>query len=96
MRNITGAIVLVLALAPLAYAQETNTRETIGDKASEVKTEAVEAKREAGQEIRQAGREVKAAGREARQAVITRCADGRHTVKGASGCVGHGGVEDPR
>ena len=91
MRTIVGTIALVLALVPVAHAQE-----TVGDKAREVKQDAVQAKRSAGREIRRTGREVKKTGRKARQAVITRCADGRHTVKGASGCVGHGGVRDPK
>ena len=91
MKIIFGTIALILAFNPLAHAQE-----TAGDKAREVKTDAVTAKRKAGRNVRQAGRETKAAGRKARQAVITRCADGRHTVKGASGCRGHGGVLDPK
>ena len=91
MRKIIGTIVLTLALIPLAHAQD-----TIGDKAREAKQDAVQAKRTAGKEIRKTGRAVKKTGRKARQAVITRCADGRHTVKGASGCVGHGGVRDPK
>jgi trimethylamine:corrinoid methyltransferase-like protein len=84
-------LTLVFAFHPLAYAQE-----TVGDKVGEAKDETVHAKREAGAEVRHAGREVKAEGRKVRQAVITRCADGRHTVKGASGCAGHGGVNDPK
>lgn len=91
MRTIVGAIALILALVPLAHAQE-----TVGDKAREAKEDAVKAKRSAGREIRRTGREVKKTGRKARQAVITRCADGRHTARGASGCVGHGGVRDPK
>ena len=91
MRNIIGTIALILAFVPFANAEE-----TIGDKAREAKADAVTAKRAAGKEIRQAGRKLKAAGRKARQAVITRCADGRHTVKGAAGCDGHGGVSDPK
>ena len=91
MRNIIVTTALVLALIPFAQAQE-----SVGDKAREVKQDAVKAKRSAGKEIRSTGREVKAEGRKARQAVITRCADGRHTVKGASGCKGHGGVLDPK
>lgn len=91
MKKIIGTIALVLAFMPLAHAQE-----SVGDKAREAKTDAVQAKRKAGGEIRHAGREAKATGRKARQAVITRCADGRHTVKGASGCRGHGGVRDPK
>jgi hypothetical protein len=91
MKKIIGAIALVLAFMPLAHAEE-----TVGDKAREAKQDAVQAKRTAGKEVRHAGRKVKATGRKARQAVITRCADGRHTVKGKSGCVGHGGVSDPK
>ena len=90
MRKFIGTIALVLAF-PLAYAEG-----SVGDTTREVKDDAVQAKRSAGAEIRHAGRETKAAGREARQTVITRCADGRHTVKGASGCAGHGGVNDPK
>jgi len=91
MKKIIGTVVLSLAFLPLAHAAE-----TVGDKAREVKEDAVQTKRSAGSEIRHAGREVKAGGREARQAVITRCADGRHTAQGASGCKGHGGVRDPK
>jgi hypothetical protein len=91
MKKIIGTIALLLAFMPLAYAAE-----TAGDKAQDVKTDAVKAKRTAGKEIRHAGRQIKATGRKARQAVITRCADGRHTIKGASGCKGHGGVSDPK
>ena len=91
MRNIIGTIALVLAFMPPVYAQE-----SIGDKAREAKEDAREAKREAGRDIRRGGRELKKEGRKARQAVITRCADGRRTVKGAAGCRGHGGVQDPK
>jgi hypothetical protein len=87
-----AAIALILLLAPLAQAAE----ESVGDKAHEAKVEAVKTKRAAGSEVRQAGRSVKKTGRKVRQAVITRCADGRHTIRGASGCVGHGGVLDPK
>ena len=82
---------LALALIPFAHAEE-----SLGDKARAAKDDAVTVKREVGSDIRAAGREVKRAGREARQAVITRCADGRHTIKGPRGCVGHGGVHDPK
>jgi hypothetical protein len=92
MRTIIGAIALLLSLVPVARAAQ----ETVGDKAHEAKVEAVETKREAGKEVRQAGRKVKKTGRKVRQAVITRCADGRHTIRGASGCAGHGGVVDPK
>ena len=91
MRKTIGTIVLSLALIPFAHAQS-----TVGDKVGEVADDAVKAKRAAGAEIRSAGRAVKSTGRKARQAVITRCADGRHTAKGARGCRGHGGVQDPK
>ena len=91
MREIIGTVVLILAFMPLAHSEE-----TIGDKAREAKADAVNAKRTAGREIRHAGRELKATGRKARQAVIFRCADGRHTARRASGCAGHGGVRDPK
>ncbi len=91
MRKVIGTIALVFAFLPLAHAEE-----TIGDKAREAKTDAVEAKREAGKEVRHTGREIKGTGRKVRQALITRCADGRHTIRGASGCARHGGVRDPK
>ena len=91
MKNILGTIALILVFIPFAHAAE-----SVGDSARDAKTDAVKAKREAGKEIRHTGREVKAAGRKARQAVITRCGDGRHTVRGAAGCAGHGGVSDPK
>jgi hypothetical protein len=91
MKKLFAALTLLAALIPVAQAEE-----TVGDKAREAKADAVQAKRTAGKEIRQGSRKVKATGRKARQAVITRCADGRHTVKGASGCSGHGGVRDAR
>jgi hypothetical protein len=92
MRKIIGTIALILVLMPVARAAE----ESVGDKAREVKAEAVQAKRATGTEVRKAGRKIKGTGRKVRQAVITRCADGRHTVKGASGCAGHGGVRDSK
>ena len=91
MKNIIGTIALILAFLPFAHAEE-----SIGDKARAAKADAVNAKRTAGKNIREGGRKVKASGRKARQAVITRCADGRHTVKGEAGCRGHGGVSDPQ
>ena len=91
MKKLLWTTTLALAFMPLAHAQE-----TAGDKAREAKADAVQAKRTTGKEVRKTGRQVKATGRKARQAVITRCADGRHTVKGASGCRGHGGVSDPK
>ena len=91
MKKIIAIAALALSFMPLARAEA-----TVGDKVSEVKTDAVQTKRKAGAEIRETGREAKAEGRKVRQAVITRCADGRHTIRGKSGCLGHGGVWDPK
>ena len=90
MKKIVATIALLLAFASAAHAQD-----TLGDKAREAKADAVAAKRAAGQDIRKAGRQVKATGRTARQAVITRCADGRHTIRGASACAGRRGLRNP-
>jgi hypothetical protein len=87
MNKLIASVVFVFALIPLAHAQE-----TIGDKAQEVKVDAVEAKNTVGDNIRQAGRDVKSTAKKADRAVRTLCADGRHTIKGAAGCEGHGGV----
>lgn len=91
MNKLIATLALIFAFAPAVYAQE-----TVGDKVHEVKTDAVQAKRSVGEEIRQAGRDIKQSAREVRQALVTRCGDGRHTIKGASGCDGHGGVDDPK
>lgn len=92
MKTLITSIALALACISAAHAAD----ETVGDKARDAKEDAVQAKRSAGKDIRHAGREVKGGARKARQAVITRCADGRHTVQGASGCARHGGVRDPK
>ena len=91
MTKLLATLTLVLALIPLAHAQE-----RVGDKLSEAKDDAVTTKREVGRDLRAAGRDAKREGRKVRQAVVTRCADGRHTIKGRRGCVGHGGVHDPK
>ena len=91
MKQVIATIALILAFSPFVHAEE-----SAGDKAGHVKADAVHAKRTAGKDIRHAGRQVKSTGRKARQAIITRCGDGRHTIKGASGCAGHGGVRDPK
>jgi hypothetical protein len=49
-----------------------------------------------GDAVGEAGREVKKAAKEAEKVVWTRCADGRKTVKGKTGCNGHGGVAHSR
>ena len=92
MKHIFATLALVFALMPVAHAAE----ESVGDTAHRAKQDAVQAKRAAGKEVRKDGREVKKTARKVRQAVITRCADGRHTIRGASGCARHGGVRDPK
>ena len=92
MKHIFATIALVLALMPVAHAAE----ESVGDTAHRAKEDAVHAKRAAGKEVRKDGREVKKTARKVRQAIITRCADGRHTIRGESGCARHGGVRDPK
>lgn len=84
MKKILGIIAILLAASPYVNAEE-----SVVDKAKEVK-------HEAGKEVRHAAREVKATGRHVRQAVIVRCADGRHAVKRKGDCDGHGGVRDPK
>ena len=91
MKEILAALALAFVFIPGAHAAG-----EVAEKAQEAKADAVQAERTAGSEVRHAGRKAKKAGRKVRQAVITRCADGRHTVKGAAGCAGHGGVSDPR
>ncbi len=49
-----------------------------------------------GDAVGEAGKEVKKAAKATHDVVWTRCADGRKTVKGKSGCDGHGGVAHPR
>lgn len=87
MNKLIATIAFVFACIPVLHAQE-----TIGDKAHEAKTDAVQAKRSVGEDIRHAGREIKASAKEARDAIVTRCGDGSHTIRGATGCEGHGGV----
>ena len=45
-----------------------------------------------GDSVSEATGEVKKAAKKTHDVVWTRCADGRKTVKGKSGCDGHGGV----
>jgi hypothetical protein len=87
MRKLIGTIALVLASLPGVHAQD-----SIGDKAHEVKEGAVKTSETVADGAREVGHEIKKTAQKARRAVITRCADGRHTIKGESGCRGHGGV----
>lgn len=87
MNRLVGAIALICAFIPFSHANE-NPR----DKTRETKTDAAQSQSTIGDGVRQVGREIKAGGRKVRRAVVTRCADGRHTVKGRAGCAGHGGV----
>jgi hypothetical protein len=91
MNKLIGSVLFVFAFIPLAQAQE-----SMGDKGQEVKADTVQTGNTVGDNVRQAGRDVKSAAHKARRAVATLCADGRHTVKGAAGCDGHGGVARER
>lgn len=87
MRKHIGIFALAFVLIPFAYAQD-----SIGDKVQDVKESAVETKNAVADDARAAGQEIKKTANKARRAVITRCADGRNTIKGETGCKGHGGV----
>ena len=87
MNKLVGAIALMCAFIPFSQADENP-----GDKTQETKTDAAQSQSTIGDGVRQVDSEVKAAGRKVRRAVVTRCADGRHTVKGRAECASHGGV----
>jgi hypothetical protein len=81
MKKFIGIITLISAFIPLSHAQENTGETTASQHPSTV-----------GDGVRQVGRDIKTAGHKARRAVVTQCADGRHTIKGRAGCNGHGGV----
>jgi len=87
MNKLVGAIALICAFIPFSQADE-NT----GDKTQETKTEAAQSPSTIGDGARQVVSEIKTASRKVRRAVVTLCADGRHTVKGTAECASHGGV----
>ena len=87
MNKLIASAALIFAFATSVQAQD-----TVEDKAPATKAETTQSTRTVGDDVRQAGREIKSTAHKARKAVVTRCADGRHTIKGASGCNGHGGV----
>jgi len=87
MNKLVGAIALICAFIPFSYADENP-----GDKTQATRTDAAQSQSTVGDGVRQVGREAKTVGRKVRRAVVTRCADGRHTVKGRAECASHGGV----
>lgn len=87
MNKRIGVFILTCAFIPLLHANDNAV-----DKTRETKAEAAQSPGTIGDGVRQAGNEIKAAGRKVRRAVVTRCADGRHTVKGTAACASHGGV----
>lgn len=87
MNKLIGAIALICAFIPFTHASE-----NAGDKPHETQTEASKSPSTIGDGLSQVGHDIKAAGRKVRRAVVTRCADGRHTVRGKSACASHGGV----
>ena len=87
MKKLVGAIAVICAFIPFSYADENP-----GDKTQETRTDATQSQSTVGDGVRQVGSEVKTVGRKVRRAVVTRCADGTHTVKGRAECASHGGV----
>lgn len=87
MKRFITTIALMCAFIPYSQANENTV-----DKPRETKTEAAQSPSTIGDGVRQFGHEVMAASHKARRAVVTRCADGRHTVRGHAACAGHGGV----
>jgi len=87
MNKLVGAIAVICAFIPFSHANEDSA-----DKTRETKTDTAQSQSTIGDGLRHAGREIKAGGRTIRRAVLTRCADGRHTVRGRAECASHGGV----
>ena len=87
MNKLLAAIALICAFIPFAHAND-NT----GDTPRPTKSDSAQSPSTIGDGVREVGREIKAGGRKLRRAVVTRCADGRHTVRGKAECVSHGGV----
>jgi len=86
MNKLIGAIALLCAFIPLSHAQESAGGKPQGTTTSGQSPSTV------GGAVRRVGHDVKTAGRKVRRAVVTRCADGRHTVRGRAACASHGGV----
>lgn len=87
MNKLVGAVALICAFIPFSYADESP-----GDKTQETKADTAQSPSTIGDGARQVVSEIKTAGRTVRRAVVTLCADGRHTVKGRAECASHGGV----
>ena len=87
MKKLVVGIALLCAFFPISYAQDDS-----GTKSQSKKAETTQSPSTIGDGVREVSREIKSAGRKVRRAVVTECADGRHTVKGHAACAGHGGV----
>ena len=87
MKKLIGAVALVFALVPYAQAQETPVEKAPATQASSEQLPPT-----IGDGVRQAGKKVKKTAKKVRRVIVTRCADGRHTVKGQAECASHGGV----
>ena len=87
MKNLVGVIALMCGIISFSHANDNSVNKT-----KETKTDSAQSQSTIGDGVREAGREIKSAGRKVRRAVVTRCADGRHTVRGRAACAGHGGV----
>ena len=86
MNKLLGTLILICAFAPAVYAQNTTDQPQPTPPASSQQPQTV------GDGVRQAGHEIKKGAHKVRKAIVTTCADGRHTIKGHAGCNGHGGV----
>ncbi|MEI7431646.1 MAG: hypothetical protein WCL27_14420 [Betaproteobacteria bacterium] len=87
MKKLVGVIALMCGFIAVSHATENSVNKPL-----ETKTDSAQSQSTIGDDVRQAGREIKEAGRKVRRAVVTRCGDGRHTVRGKAACAGHGGV----
>jgi len=80
-------IVVLLSIGTLGRAEEQSN-----DKVHEVAASAKETAHKVAEGVREGAHKVAKAAKHVKNKVVTRCSDGRHTIRGASGCAGHGGV----
>jgi hypothetical protein len=88
MRTLIGMAALVVSFHAFAQAEGPQPKDTQPAK----QTQPLKPGETVGDKVGEAARDVKQGARQAHDAVWTRCADGRKTLKGKSGCRGHGGV----
>jgi hypothetical protein len=88
MKTLIAMAALVVSFNALAQAEGPQPKDTQPAK----QTQPLKPGETVGDKVSEAGREIKRDARQAHDAVWLRCADGRKTLKGKSGCKGHGGV----